>query len=223
MLEIQLFRDLPEGELRRLVAVAHRRRFKRGEVVFHRGDPADSIHLIAKGRFAARVSTQLGETVTVSVQGPGEAFGELALIEPGSARSTTLVALEAGETHAIHRDDFERLRRSYPTVNDVLVRLLARRLRQSSELLVEGLFLPAETRVLRRVCELARLYGDGSSGTVIPLTQDDIAGLAGTSRATVNRVLRAEKGRGTVALSRGRTEILDPDALSARARVGARL
>jgi len=223
MLEIQLFRDLPEGELRRLVAVAHRRRFKRGEVVFHRGDPADSIHLIAKGRFAARVSTQLGETVTVSVQGPGEAFGELALIEPGSARSTTLVALEAGETHAVHRDDFERLRRNYPTVNDVLVRLLARRLRQTSELLVEGLFLPAETRVLRRVCELARLYGDGSSGTVIPLTQDDIAGLAGTSRATVNRVLRAEEGRGTVALSRGRTAILDPDALAARARVGARL
>src|SRR5262245_46348446 len=100
MLEVQLFRDLPEAELRRLVSVARRRRFRRGEVVFHRGDPADSLHLIARGRFAARVSTQLGETVTVSVQGPGEAFGELALIERGVARSTSVVALEAGETHA---------------------------------------------------------------------------------------------------------------------------
>jgi CRP-like cAMP-binding protein len=223
MVEVQLFRDLPEAELRRLVAVARRRRFRRGEVVFHRGDPADSLHLIARGRFAARVSTQLGETVTVSVQGPGEAFGELALIEQGVARSTSVVALEAGETYAVHQEDFERLRRSYPAVNEVLVRLLARRLRQTSELLVEGLFLPAETRVLRRLCELAALYGQGLPGTVVPLTQDDIAGLAGTSRATVNRVLRAEAGRGTVELARGRTIILDPAALAARGRVGTRI
>src|SRR6476620_2674546 len=96
---LELFRDLPEPELRRLVAIAKRRRFGRGEVVFHRGDPADALHLIARGRFAARVETIVGDTVTVSVFGPGEAFGELALLDAGEHRSTTIAAVEPGETY----------------------------------------------------------------------------------------------------------------------------
>lgn len=207
-----LFGRLPEEEVRRVISVARRRRFGRNEVVFHRGDPADTLHLIAKGRFASRVTTRLGETVTVAVQGAGEAFGELALVEPEAKRSTTVVALEPGETYAVGRDEFDGLRERYPSVNDVLVRLLAQRLRRQGDLLAEALFVPAETRVLRRVCELAELYGGD-----IPLTQEDVAGLAGTSRATVNRVLRAEAKRGTVELRRGRTRVIDPDSLANRA------
>jgi len=207
-----LFGGLPEAELRRVISVARRRRFARNEVVFHHGDPADTLHLIAKGRFASRVTTQLGESVTLAVQGPGEAFGELALVEPDAGRSTTVVALEAGETFAVGREEFNGLRDSYPGVNDVLGRLLAQKLRRQSELLAEALFVSAEDRVLRRVCELSRLYGGE-----IPLTQEDIAGLAGTSRATVNRVLRAEAKRGVVELRRGRTTVRDGEALVRRA------
>ena len=206
-----LFGGLPEAEVRRVVSVAQRRRFGRNEVVFHRGDPADTLHLIARGRFASRMTTQLGETVTVAVQGAGEAFGELALVEPDAKRSTTVVALEAGETYSVGRDEFNALRERYPSVNDVLVRLLARRLRRQGDLLSEALFVPAESRVLRRVRELAQLYGGE-----IPLTQEEIAGLAGTSRATVNRVLRAEAKRGTVEQRRGKTRVVDPGALERR-------
>ena len=205
------FSGLPQEEIRRLIAVARRRRFGRNEVVFHRDDPADTLHLIARGRFAVRVTTQLGETVTVAVHGPGEAFGELALVEEGVRRSTSVVALEPGETYAVAHEDFARLRRQYPAVNEVLVLLLARRLRRQSELLVEALFVSAESRVLRRVCELAALYGEA-----VPLTQEDIAGLAGTSRATVNRVLRGESKRGTVELTRGKTRVLDAAAIAKR-------
>ena len=219
MLGGELFRDLPAGEARRLLAVARRRRFARGEVVFHRGDPADSLHLIVRGRFAARVESELGDTVTVSVHGPGDAFGELALLELEQSRSTTVAALEPGGTYAIQRGDFNKLRAEFPAVNELLVRLLAQRLRRTSDLYAEALFQPAETRVLRRLAELATLYGGkGATDTVIPLSQAEIAGLAATSRATVNRVLRAEVGRGTVELHRGTTLILDPDALAKRSR-----
>jgi CRP/FNR family transcriptional regulator, cyclic AMP receptor protein len=220
MLESRLFDDLPEQERRRLVAIARRRPFRRNEIVFHRGDPADALHLISRGRFASRVTTQFGDMVTVSVQGPGEVFGELALVEVGAARSTSVIALQPGETYALGRDDFTRLRRQYPAVNEVLVRVLAERLRRQSQLLVEALFAPAETRVLRRLGELVDQYGAGEASTDVPLTQEDIAGLAGTSRATVNRVLRAEVKRGTVELRRGRTRVLDPASLARRARVG---
>jgi len=217
MLGGELFRNLPEPELRRLVTIAKRRRFGRNEVVFHRGDPADTLHLIVRGRFAARVETDVGDLVTVSVHGPGEAFGELALIDLEQSRSTTVAALEPGETYAVRRNDFSRLRQEYPGVNEVLVRLLAARVRRMSELYVEALFVDAETRVLRRLHELAALYGQGAPGTVIPLPQKEIAGLAGTSRATVNRVLRAEAARGSVDLHRGQTRIVDPAALARRA------
>jgi CRP/FNR family transcriptional regulator, cyclic AMP receptor protein len=217
VLEIQLFRDLPVPELRRLVTVARRRRFDRREVVFHDGDPADALHLIAQGHFEARITTALGDTVTVSVHGPGEAFGEMALVQEGAVRSTTVAALEPGETYAVNRGDFARLRRQYPAVNDVLVRLLAQRVRRTSDLLVEALFVRADVRVLRRLDELAELYGARVPGTIVPLTQDDIAGLAGTSRATVNRVLQEEAARGTVELRRGKTVVLEPAVLIRRA------
>jgi CRP/FNR family cyclic AMP-dependent transcriptional regulator len=211
--EWQIFGGLPENEVRRLVAVARRRRFERREVVFHEGDPADSLHLVSRGRFAARLTTKLGDSTTVALHGPGDAFGELALVEPGSLRSTTIAALEPGETYAVHRRDFARLRTEYPRVNELLVSLLAERLRRSSELLAEALFVPAETRVLRRLVELVNTYPD----RIIPLKQEEIAGLAGTSRATVNRVLRAQAGRGTVELRRGRTVVLDAEELARRA------
>jgi CRP/FNR family transcriptional regulator, cyclic AMP receptor protein len=212
VLDWQIFHGLPDSELRRLIAVARRRRFERREVVFHQGDPADALHLVSSGHFAARVATRLGNSTTLTVHGPGEAFGELAVVEPDSLRSTTVAALEAGETYAVHRADFERLRTQYPSVNELLVRLLSMRLRRASDLLVEALFVPAESRVRRRLAEVSALYRDG----VVPLRQEDLAGLAGTSRATVNRVLRAEAERGTVELRRGKTVILDADELAHR-------
>ncbi|HZT15175.1 MAG TPA: Crp/Fnr family transcriptional regulator [Gaiellaceae bacterium] len=217
MLGTELFSDLPKEELSRLVAIAQRRRFARNEVVFHRGDPADTLHLVADGYFAARLQTRRGDTVTVAVHGRGDAFGELALLDSDRPRSTTVTALAAGETYAVRRNDFDRLRHEYPAVNDVLTRLLAERLRRTSELLAEALFVGAEVRILRRLGELVELYGDGASGTVVPLGQDELAGLAGTSRATVNRVLRAEAARGTLELRRNQVRVVDAAALAARA------
>lgn len=217
MLGGELFQGLPEAELRRLVAIGTRRRFARDGIVFHRGDPADTLHLVVRGHFAARLETPVGDTVTMAVHGPGDAFGELALLEREQPRSTTVSALEAGETYAVHREDFARLRQEYPEVNDVLARLLGRRLRRTSELLAEALFDRAETRVLRRLSELASLYGKGGAPVVVPLAQNELAGLAGTSRATVNRVLRSEAERGSIDLRRGRVTVLDPAMLAARA------
>jgi CRP/FNR family cyclic AMP-dependent transcriptional regulator len=217
----QLFVGLSEAELRELVAAARRRRFDRGETVFHQGDPADSLHLIVKGRFAARVITHVGDTVTFAIHSPGDAFGELALVEPAGIRSTTVAALEPGETLAISRDAFDAVRRGHPEVHEVLVRLLAARVRLLSDHLLEAFFVPAETRVLRRLRELGQLYGRSGSDTIIPLNQADIAALAGTSRATANRVLRAEEKRGTVRLGRGKTLVLDPDDIARRAHFAA--
>ena len=214
----QLLAEVPGDALRALLTIARRRTFARNEVVFHDGDPADSLHLISKGRFSVRIATPLGDSVTLSVRGPGDAFGELALLGRERVRSATVSALEPAETHSVYRDDFERLRREHPSVNDVLTGILADRLRRLSEQVVEAYYVPADRRVIRRVCELAEMYAHGAAETVVPLTQEEIAELAGTSRATVNRVLREAERNGTVELRRGRTAVLDLEGLARRGR-----
>jgi hypothetical protein len=104
----------------------------------------------------------------------------------------------------------------------VLLAFLAAEVRRQNELLLEALYVPVERRVLRRLVGLRARYGrdDGE----IPLTQEQLAELAGTSRATVNNVLRKEQERGTVELRRGRScwSRTNSPAAPADARTGDR-
>jgi len=209
----RLLEEVPDADVQRLVSVSRRRRFSRNEVVFHRDDPADSLHLIEKGRVAIRIMTPLGDTATLAVRGPRESFGEMALV--GAARRTaTVAALDQTQTLAIYKDDFERLRADHPSVDDVLFAFLVAEVRTLDNRLLEALYVSADRRILRR---LGDLVGD-VPGSELPLTQEELAELAGTSRSTVNRVLRNEERRGTVALSRGRIRVLDPTQVARRAR-----
>jgi CRP-like cAMP-binding protein len=211
-MEWQLFANVPAEDVRRLLSIARRRTFARGEVVFHRDDPANALHLIAGGHFAVAITTPLGETAMLAVRGPGDAFGELALVSgPETVRSATVSALEAGETRSVHRAEFAQLRREHPSVDVVLAAILAERVRRLSERLTEAYYVSAETRVLRRLAELAMLYGD-----TVPLRQEALAELAGTSRATVNRVLREQERRGAIELRRAKIVLRDAAAFQSR-------
>jgi len=213
-----LLEGIPPDEVQLLLSCARRRRFARGEVVFHQDDPGDSLHLVTSGRFAIRGRTPIGETVTVGVRGPGESFGEMALVQADMRRSATIAALEEAETFAIYKDDFENLRRRHPEMDRILIALLAGEVRQLNERLREALYLPVEKRVLRRLLELARTYDNGTDTVEVPLTQEELAEFVGAARSTVNRVLREEQERGTLQLGRGKTTLLDVAALTKRAR-----
>ena len=138
----------------------------------------------------------------------------MALLAEHAVRSATVQALEPAETRALFHRDFAVLRAQDASVTEVLVRLLAEQVRRSTDRLVEALHVDADTRVRRRIVELCAHY----VADTIPLTQEDLAGLAGTSRATVNRVLREEAKRGTVELRRGKPVVRDRDALERRAK-----
>jgi CRP-like cAMP-binding protein len=207
----RLLADVPPEDVRELLAISRRRSFAKGEVVFHRDDPGDSLHLVVKGSFAVRIMTPLGDTVTVAVRGPGDNFGEMALADPDSRRSATVAALQPSVTMAVYYGAFDRLRTQYPQINGVLTAFLVGEIRRQNELLLDALYLPAERRVLRRLAELADVYADDDG--VIALTQEELGQIAGTTRATVNRVLREQEERGTIALKRGETKILDRESL----------
>ena len=210
-MEWRLLAGVSAEDIRRLVAVAQRRTFSRGQVVFSGDDAADALHLVVRGHFAVRVAIPTGETVLLAMIGPGDAFGELALVSDGR-RGATVQAFSDGETLALHRDAFEALRRARPQVDRSLAVILAERLRRVNDLLMEAHYVDADVRVRRRLLELGEAFGG-----IIPLTQEEIAQTAGTSRATVNRVLREEEAVGAVELGRGRTTVMDAAALRTRA------
>jgi CRP-like cAMP-binding protein len=212
-MEFPLLSSLSPEDRRSVLSTSRRRRFAAGEVIVHEGDPGDALHLIAKGRVGVRVTTPGGSTVLVNVHGRGSAFGHQALIEPSARRNATIAALEPTETLSIDRESFERLRAQHTGVDRLLIEILSAEVRRLTNLLAEALYESAETRVLRRLLDLDAIY-DGT----IPLTQDNLASMAGTTRPTANGVLQRLVSDGVLRLGRGKLEVLDRAALATRAR-----
>ena len=208
---------VPAEDRRRLVARLRRRAYRRDEVIFHQGDPADTLHLIAAGHVSVRVTLPGGEFVVVAIFGPGDVFGELALVGGPRPRGATVIALEPCETLSLGRDQFERLRASYPGVNRFLVELLSARVERLNGQLLEALYVPAERRVLRQLLDLCQLYGGDGQHVIIPVTQEMLASLAGTTRPTANQVLRRLAARQLVEVSRGQIAVLNRGELRRRA------
>ena len=209
--------SVPPDDRDRLVARLRRLAYRRDEVIFHQGDPADTLHLIAAGHVTVRVTLPGGEFVIVAIFGPGDAFGELALVGGPRPRGATVIALEPCETLSLGRDQFERLRASYPGVNRFLVELLSTRVERLNGYLLEALYVPAERRVLRRLLDLCQLYAGDEQHIVIPVTQEMLASLAGTTRPTANQVLGRLAASQVVEVSRGQIVVLNRSELHRRA------
>src|SRR5688572_21347737 len=170
-----LLAPLADDERAAILKAARRRSFAKGEVVFHEGDPADSLHLVTAGHLAVRVSTPDGERVTLNVLGPGSHVGELALLgpTPEHRRSATVVALDAAETRVLAATAFHDICAQNPRIQRLLTDLLAARIRELSARLLDAMYLGLDRRLYRSLLELSELYGPGPSGTpVIPLTQE---------------------------------------------------
>ena len=216
-MEWRLLASLTVPERRLVLARTHRHRYAKGETLFHEGDLAETVHLVEQGRVVSRRTTPQGDVVTFAVLGPGEAFGEMAMVADDHRRSSTIVALEAVVTLTLRFDEFRRLCDEHPGVQTLLVTMLAQRVDRLSTHLMQALYMPADRRLLRTLVDLSSHYGpDARSGEVtLPLTQVDVGELAGASRPTTNRVLRRLQQDGLVRLHRGHVTLLDVPALRA--------
>ena len=99
----------------------------------------------------------------------------------------------------------------------MLLELLASRIEKLSSSLLEALYVGADSRVMRQLLAVGRTYqGEQPGPVIVPLTQHDLAGMAGTTRPTVNQVLQRLMTANIIALGRGRIEILDVEGLQRR-------
>jgi CRP/FNR family cyclic AMP-dependent transcriptional regulator len=197
-----------------LLEVASSRTFRRRDTLFHAGDPADAIFVVRSGHVAIRIVTEHGDNVTLAVLGPGDVFGELALLSPENRRSATATALEETVTWTLTRAQLSRPRADPFAVEALLIQLLSNQVHRLTGQLVDALYVPVRHRVVRVLLDLCPQYDQGSPRVTMFVTQDDIAGLTGAGRPTVNQVLRTLADAGAIELRRGRIDVVDRAVLA---------
>ncbi|MDY7103800.1 MAG: Crp/Fnr family transcriptional regulator [Actinomycetota bacterium] len=196
-----------------------RRRWAAGAIVCREGDIGETLHMVSAGRFMARTVTITGEEAALAVLGPGAVFGEQVLLEHRERRNATIVAIGDAETLVATVADVNELRRNHPGIDRFLIDVLSDRARRLTHLLLEARHVDADSRVLHRLTELADIFADDPEDptSTVPLRQEDLAAMAGTTRPTVNKVLRVIEKEGLVTLGRGRVDVVDRGRLAERA------
>jgi CRP/FNR family transcriptional regulator len=211
---VPLFADLEGGELERFSHVAVPRSFPSGSRVFHEGDSSDACYIVREGSFRVTREHSDGRAITLATLGPGEIFGELAMLD-GDKRSASAEALSDGELLALPAGDVRSLLARHPEIALKLVAGLVRRLRAANVRLSRQSFQTVPSRVAGILAQLSREGQNGDEhGTVtIRMNQTDLAQLAGTSRESVSRFLAELERAGVVSCGRGRVTVLEPPKL----------
>lgn len=195
----RLFADMDAASLDLCAAALRPRRFRRGETIFHTGDPGDALFIVAEGAVKITIPSDDGsEPAILTTIGPGGFFGELSLLD-GAARSATAVALDAVEAHVLRRDTFERLVDSEPALRRALLLALASEIRRLTAQVEDLHFLDLPGRLARHLLRSAAISAgqDSSQADMLvgehrlpwPYTQAELAGMIGGSRQSVNRLL----------------------------------
>ena len=211
-----LFGAVDEGALDVLVRLLRVRRFRRGETVFHQGDPGDALFVLASGSVKVVLPSDEGaEPAIVAILGPGEFFGELAILD-GASHSATIVAVEATETLVLHRDAFLDLIDTDPALRRALLASLAAEIRRLTGHVEDLHFLDLPGRLASRIVRLAASAGVtvGEARIAWPYTQSELAGMIGGSRQSVNRLLADLTDQGLVRLERDHLVVVDVERLA---------
>ena len=209
-----LFREVDEATLALVAASLRTRRFRRNEVIFHAGDPGDSLFIVESGSVKIVLASSEGEEAIIATLHRGDFFGELAVLD-GAERSATAVAFEPTELYGLSRGPFLDLVETQPGLRAALLTSLAAELRRLTHHVEELHFLDLPGRLAMRLVELAR-QADPSGGEVHlpwPYTQSDLASMIGGSRQSVNRLLAGLSDEGLLRIERDAIVIPDVEAL----------
>jgi len=213
LLRNYLFRGLPDASLDRLAALAVRRTYERGAVIFAQGDQGDALYGVAAGRVRISACGSGGQEVFLNIMEPGDAFGEIAVMD-GLPRTAAATALDQTTLIVIKRQDFLQLLEREPKLAIHLLKLLCERLRWTSELVEESAFLAGEARLAKRLLILASLHGRGTEGVLeLGISQAELARFLGISRQIVNQHLSEWRRHGWVEVGRSRIVIRNAEAL----------
>lgn len=216
-----LFSVLHPGDLQVLAGKFHTVRYRKGEVIFREGEPAERLFLIDEGKVKLSLTSPAGQELLIAVLGRGQIFGELAVIDRGP-RAMDARAMEESRVCSFDSDVFWTMLENRPALARRLLELMARRLRRADQTSQDLVFFDAPTRLARRLLELAEEHGEpvGEGRAVrvnVRVTQEEIAQMIGVTRGSANRLIASFGERGWIDWNGGCPIILRPEALIRRA------
>lgn len=213
---VPLFEGFSARELDALVPAARSHRLDAREEIFHKGDAGSQIYIVVEGRLKALTTSAEGDEVVFGVMGPGEVFGEVALLSE-SARTATVRALENCELLVLDRRDFLAFLKKHPDVAVRMLSVLIERLKSASEFVEDVQFLNLPVRLAKKFMNLADRYGveeaDGSLKIDLKLSQEEWGDLVGATRESINKQMRSWGSEGLIRVDAGMVTLLDPDAI----------
>jgi CRP/FNR family cyclic AMP-dependent transcriptional regulator len=216
-----LFAPLDDEVREALAQSLHRSTARRGEVIFAEGQPGDTLHLVLDGKVKIGRTSSDGRENLLAVLGAGDLFGELSLFDPGP-RTATATALSTLEYASLPHGSLRPWLANRPEAAEVLLAVLARRLRRTNSALADMVFVDVPGRVAKALLEMSGRFGSPATGGAVRvehgLTQEELAQLVGASRETVNKALAEFAGRGWLRLESRAVVLLDPERLTRRAR-----
>lgn len=210
--ESELFKDLTEAELDGIVGSASVRELRRGDVLFAEDDESNEVFVVDEGRIAMTQRSIDGRESVIALMERGDLFGEMPLFD-GLGRSTEARALEPSTVTIIGYEPVRSLYESRPQLLWSVVAMLSNRLRSTDAALADSVFLDVTGRTAKRLLELA---GDDDD-FVLPVTQEELAGMVGASRERVNKAIASFVKLGWLDQRDRRYQITDREQLTRRA------
>jgi len=207
-----MFADLGADELQRISGLCHTQQLGVGEVLFQKGDAGDALFGVRRGQIRIETGASDGSRLTLNFMGPGELFGEVAVLD-GQSRTADAMAGEPSELFVLRRADFLAFLEREPRVAIKLIQLLCQRIRWQSERMEESVLQPLPIRLARRLCALADDFG-----SEVHISQEQLGIFVGAARESVNRQLQLWRKDGILDLQRGRILLQNMTKLTAVAR-----
>ncbi len=216
---IPLFSELGDEELSLVAGYLKRRTFAERDVIVKRDSPGDALFIIVTGKVKVSYIEDDNETI-IAVLSPGDFFGELSIID-GEGRSADVSAVEETEVLLLSADDFSQCIHTMPAIAFSLLKEIAGRLRRSTAWIRVLSSQDVYGRIAQQLLQLSDSHGhdlpDNGRRIGLRLTQNDIAGIVGASRESVNKAMGYFKQKGYITMdSTYHITVYDRDALQKR-------
>ncbi|CAN5568364.1 MAG: Crp/Fnr family transcriptional regulator [Iamia sp.] len=210
--DVPLLADLSDEEMGQVEAATTTIDLQRGDLLFaEEAEPVD-LHVVVNGRIAISKRSVDGRESMVALMERGDLIGEMSLFD-GLGRSAEARALEASQVLSIPFAPLKAIYEARPTLLWGVVRLLVGRLRNTNTALADSVFLDVTGRTAKRLLELA---GEEDE-FVLPITQEELAGMVGASRERVNKAIASFVRLGWIDQRERRYRILNRVELDRRA------
>jgi CRP/FNR family cyclic AMP-dependent transcriptional regulator len=204
-----LLGSMPTPDLERVLAISRLRTFRRGQVVFTKGDPGDTLIVVVSGRVKVIVRSADGGELTLTIIPAGGVFGDLSIAD-GGPRSADAETLEESQLLLIPRETIQEICARVPPAAQALANSVAAALRRLTEAASDLVFLDLPRRVAR---VLASQAPDADGVIRLKLRQEELAHQVGATRQSVNAAVRAFHKRGWVQIHDGAVIVTQASAL----------